>query len=89
VAVFILGPIKSEEHRFVARKLDRVLANMQWMSNFGKTIVEFKYGGISDHSPIFVLVGILQSFGPKPFKFYSYWLVHKDFLNWVKEGWNV
>ena len=29
---------------------------------------------------------ILQSFGPKPFKFYSYWLEHKDFLNWVKEG---
>ena len=80
---------KSEELRFVARKLDRVLANMKWMSNFGKTVVEFKSGGISDHSPIFVSVGILQSFGPKPFKFYSYWLEHKDFLDWVKEGWNV
>ena len=59
------------------------------MSNFGKTIVEFKSGGISDHSPIFVSVGIMQSFGPKPFKFFSYWLEHKDFLNWVEEGWNV
>jgi hypothetical protein len=76
---------KSEEPRFVARKLDRVLANMQWMNNF----VEFKSGGISDHSPIFVSIGVMQSFGPKPFKFYSYWLEHKDFLNWVEEGWNV
>jgi hypothetical protein len=33
---------KSEEPRFVARKLDRVLANEHWMSVFGKTIVDFR-----------------------------------------------
>jgi hypothetical protein len=80
---------KSEEPRFVARKLDRVLANEYWMSVFGRTIVDFKSGGISDHSPAVISVGFLQSFGPKPFKFYNYWLEHKDFLDWVKEGWNV
>jgi hypothetical protein len=59
------------------------------MSYFGKTIVEFHFGGISDHFPIVISVGILQSFGPKPYKFYNYWLEHQGFLNWVKEGWNI
>jgi hypothetical protein len=80
---------KSEEPRFVARKLDRVLANEFWLSYFGKTIVEFQLGGVSDHSPAVISVGSLQNFGPKPFKFFNYWLEHKEFLNWVKEGWNI
>jgi hypothetical protein len=63
---------KSEEPRSVARKLDRVLANEDWMSAFGRTIVHFKYISISDHSPVVTSVGFLQNFGPKPFKFYNY-----------------
>jgi hypothetical protein len=86
---FYTWTTKSEEARFIPRKLDRVLANEYWMSVFGRTIVDFKSGGIYDHSPAVILVGFLQSFGPKPFKFYNYWLKHKDFLDWVKEGWNV
>ena len=46
------------------------------MSAFGRTIVDFKSGGMSDHSPTVISVGFLQNFGPKP-----YWLEHKDFLN--------
>jgi hypothetical protein len=80
---------KSEKPRFVARKLDRVLANEYWMSVFGRAIVDFKSGGISDHTPAIISAGFMQSFGPKPFKFYSYWIEHKGFLDWVKEGWNI
>jgi hypothetical protein len=64
------------------------LANENWMSYFGKTIAEFNSGGISDHFPAVISVGILQSFGP-PFKFYNYLLEHKVFSTWVKEGWNT
>jgi hypothetical protein len=78
---------KSEIPRFIARKLDRVLANEYWVSYFGKTIVEFKTGSVSDHSPAIISVGSLQSFGPKPFKFFNYWMEHKEFMSWVKEGW--
>ena len=42
------------------------------MSSFGSTAVEFLVGGISDHSPAVITVGTLQSFGPKPFKFYNF-----------------
>jgi hypothetical protein len=79
---------KSEEPHFVARKLDRVLANEFWLSYFGKTIVEFCPCGISDHSSAVISIGKMQSFGPKPFKFFNYWVEHKDFLSWVKEGWD-
>jgi hypothetical protein len=80
---------KSEVPRFVARKLDRVLVNEYWMSLFGRTIVEFLPGGISDHSPALIFVGIMQSFGPKPFEFFNYWLDHEGFLNWVDNGWFI
>jgi hypothetical protein len=79
---------KSKEPRFVARKLDRVLTNVSWLSSFGSTAMEFHFGGISDHSPAIVSVGTLQGFGPKPFKFYNFWIEHKGFLDWVKEGWS-
>jgi hypothetical protein len=25
----------------------------------------------------------------EPFKFFTYWLEHKGFLDWVKEGWDI
>ena len=59
------------------------------MSLFGRTIVEFPLGGISDHSSALISVGIMQSFGPKPFKFFNYWLNHEGFLNWVDNGWFI
>jgi hypothetical protein len=27
------------------------------------------------------------SFGPKPFKFFNFWAEHRQFLDWVAEGW--
>jgi hypothetical protein len=32
-------------------------------------------------------VGKVQSFGPKPVKFFNFWAEHDKFLNWVSEGW--
>lgn len=79
---------KSEGDGFVARKLDRVMVNEEWLCKFGKTIVDFPTGGISDHSSAIISVGTLKSFGTKPFKFYSYWLEHKEYMDWLREGWN-
>ena len=50
---------KSEEPCFVARKLDRVLANEFWMSYFGKTILEFCPWGIFYHSSVVISIGRL------------------------------
>lgn len=73
---------KSEGSNFLARKLDRVLVNEEWLCKFGKTCVNFPPGGVSDHSPTVITVGTLLSFGPKPFKFFNYWLEHKNYSEW-------
>jgi hypothetical protein len=63
-----------------------VVANKECLSCFGRTAVEYLNGGVSYHFPALVSIGTLKSFGPKPFKLFSYWLEHKDFLSWIKEG---
>jgi len=51
--------------------------------------VEFLEKGVSDHSPALVTIAKLVSYGPKPFKFFNFWADHRNFLDWIKEGWRV
>jgi len=74
---------------FVSKKLDRVLANGEWFTSFSNTAVEFLERGVLDHSPALVTVAKLVSNGPKPFKFFNFWAEHKNFLEWIEEGWRV
>jgi hypothetical protein len=78
---------KSEGADFVARKLDRVMVNEEWLIKFGGTKVDFPSGGVSDHSPAIITVGTVMSFGPKPFKFCNFWLENTDFQDWLTAGW--
>jgi hypothetical protein len=73
---------------FVAKKLDRVLVNFEWLQKFGNTSVDFLEGGVSGHSLAMIAIGKFISCGPKPFKFFNFWTEHKSFLDWVREGWN-
>jgi hypothetical protein len=57
-----------------------VLSNLKWMQAFADTAIEFLEGGISNHSLALVFVGKYKSFGPKPFKFFNFWVEHKEFL---------
>lgn len=44
---------------------------------------------LSDHSPIWIKGNnSIPNYGPKPFKFFNYWLDHKDFLPLVSNLWN-
>jgi hypothetical protein len=74
---------------FVSKKLDRVLANGDWLASFSNTAVEFLERGVSDHSPALVTVAKLVSYGPKPFKYFNFWADHKNFLQWVEDGWRT
>jgi hypothetical protein len=71
---------------FVSKKLDRVMANFEWLNVFVNTSVDFLEVGISDHSPALVSVEEYNSYGPKPFKFFNFWADNKHFLDWIKEG---
>lgn len=77
---------KREGAGFIARKLDHVLANASWMGMYGKTLVEFLEGCVSDHSASIISVGKLVSYGPRPLKFFSFWADHPQYLHWVEES---
>jgi hypothetical protein len=71
------------------RKLDRVMANVNWLQHYGNTPVDFLERSLSDHSPSLVSVTKYVSYRPKPFKFFKFWVEHAQFLDWVDEGWKI
>ncbi|KAL3519686.1 hypothetical protein ACH5RR_017835 [Cinchona calisaya] len=68
-------------------KLDRILSNCAWHTQFPNAEVEFLDPLISDHSP--GLVSIKEEFnaGPKPFKFHSFWMKHLQFKKILRSNW--
>ncbi|XP_039019820.1 uncharacterized protein LOC120151429 [Hibiscus syriacus] len=87
-----IGPLftwsNKQENSFLARKLDRVLINPQWLFEFTDSAMEFKAQGVSDHCP-----GVIwtqkkaQVHKPKSFKFFNCWTANENFLRVVKDSW--
>lgn len=67
-------------------RIDRFLLNYEWVQNFN-----FKLWGLprmlSDHCPI-ILMEDDRDWGPKPFRFLNAWLLHPNFLAFVKQSWS-
>jgi hypothetical protein len=59
------------------------MSNLDWLSSFVNTSVDFLEGGVSDHSPTLILVEYVN-FGPKPFKFFNFWADYPQLLDWIK-----
>ncbi|XP_039047818.1 uncharacterized protein LOC120188448 [Hibiscus syriacus] len=75
---------------FLARKLDRVIVNSNWMRSFKTSHVEFLTPGISDYCLALVwLSKEFQTNRPKPFKFFNFWVQHPNFLNVVRHSWMI
>lgn len=66
-----------------------MLANGDWLASFSNTAVEFLERWVSDHSSAVVIVAKQISYGPKPFKYFNFWFDHKNFLQWVEDGWRT
>jgi hypothetical protein len=45
------------------------MSNLDWLSSFVNTSVDFLVGGVSDHFPALISVEEYVSFGAKPYKF--------------------
>ena len=73
---------------FLARKLDRVLINGNWLPCFAQSQVEFLPPEISDHCPALIQLQQDNYSPPKPFKFFNYWTKHGKFLEIVEQSWN-
>lgn len=63
--------------------------NGEWKNLFPNSNVNFLLPRVSDHSSSLVCTEYGICGKPKPFKFFDIWVQHKDFLEVVKEGWNI
>lgn len=76
-------------NRFIAKNLDRSLANIQWHMAFPEAFIEVLYHLHSDHNPILLrLGGLPQERGPKPVHFVAAWIDHDKYQQVVEEAWN-
>ncbi|RYR09735.1 hypothetical protein Ahy_B05g078136 [Arachis hypogaea] len=72
---------------FVTReKIDRALANWEWMSMYQNASLSLMSAVSSDHCPL-ILDVIPVHRVRKYFKFEAYWADHEDCSNVVKRGW--
>ncbi|KAG6656078.1 hypothetical protein CIPAW_05G262500 [Carya illinoinensis] len=71
-------------------KRDKVLINNNFLTRFQFAKVNYLCCKSSDHFPMVVSSEIsFTAYGPSPFRFMNMWCLHVDFLNIVKEVWNI
>ncbi|GJW40184.1 hypothetical protein Tco_0066029 [Tanacetum coccineum] len=69
------------------KKLDRVMANIEFNDHFVGAHAIFKPYRISDHSPSVLCIPMLSRVKPRPFKFFNILTTHEKFLDVVKGNW--
>nr|GFD08881.1 RNA-directed DNA polymerase, eukaryota, reverse transcriptase zinc-binding domain protein [Tanacetum cinerariifolium] len=72
----------------ILRKLEHVLANLEFQDRFMGAHVMFKPYRISDHSPSVLSIPSLVMVKPKPFKFFNIVILDKRFKDVVRKGWS-
>ncbi|KAK2365796.1 hypothetical protein QL285_079253 [Trifolium repens] len=77
-----------ETHRRVEERLDRAMANSDWMLLFPEVRLINLLASHSDHNPI-LLQGVVPSTTRpnRPFRFENSWLKEPDLEDTVREGW--
>ena len=69
----------------ILERLDRSLANNEWLVRFGGSSMHHLTCRISDHSPILILPEILEAVNlEKPFRFEEMWVGDKGCINTIK-----
>lgn len=76
-------------HAYVVAKLDRALANVNWMDSFDDSILSHFPRLSSDHNPIVLSHRKHLSPGNIPFKFEEMWLSHESFSTVVENSWAI
>lgn len=80
---------KCRGNTYVAKRLDRGLADMSWQWVFPDAYVEVLNRVHSDHNPLLLRCGgVPQPRGPCPFQFEAAWIDHDDYQGLVEDASN-
>ncbi|XP_074370861.1 uncharacterized protein LOC141712003 [Apium graveolens] len=71
----------------VVKKLDRVMANLNFLNKFVGSSVNFLPRGVSDHSPAMVNLMLCRKRGKSSFKFNNFLAYRENFLDLVSGVW--
>ncbi|OIT01550.1 hypothetical protein A4A49_17458 [Nicotiana attenuata] len=72
----------------VWKRLDRGLANDNWLSSFPATTITHLASAGSDHSPLLMEMNVTQNSFKKYFRFLNCWVKNESFMPLVQEVWN-
>ncbi|PKU86801.1 hypothetical protein MA16_Dca025401 [Dendrobium catenatum] len=72
------------------QRLDRILFNQHWISNWPLTVVEHLFRSLLDHCPLLISIknNDTNIKGTSFFRFQNLWLQHSDFFQLVSSNWN-
>ncbi|KAL8523671.1 hypothetical protein ACS0TY_013587 [Phlomoides rotata] len=68
-------------------KLDIFLVYGAWLNKWPNCTLKGGARTVSDHQPIYI-EEIAKDWGPKSFRFFSWWLKNPSFIELVDEKWN-
>ncbi|XP_021996194.1 uncharacterized protein LOC110893391 [Helianthus annuus] len=80
---------KPKQGMGIMKKIDRIMINSHFTDAFPNSFAVFQPHRISDHSPcVLKLPGVMRS-KPKPFKFPNFLTLKPEFIDVVKDGWDL
>ncbi|KAJ4894899.1 Uncharacterized protein Rs2_21693 [Raphanus sativus] len=71
----------------IAKKLDRVLVNANWLASFPEAYANFEPSGVSDHTRCWIHLDTPPPGNKRPFKFFNFLVDHPDFKDIVATVW--
>jgi len=69
-------------------RLDNVLCNEAWINTLPESSYECQNQASSDHSPLWLQFYPGSKGGPKPFKFFNYWMNCPGFKDMLHNTWH-
>ncbi|XP_016433077.2 uncharacterized protein LOC107759612 [Nicotiana tabacum] len=73
----------------VLRKIDRILANIGWLSQLPTSMVNYMTEGLFDHSPAMINWENENQRINRPFKYFNIWSMDPEFKNKVGDRWII
>ncbi|KAL2905400.1 LINE-1 retrotransposable element ORF2 protein [Bienertia sinuspersici] len=70
-------------------KLDRIMANDEWLEAYHHANAIFLTEGCSDHCPGLIRMNFDVGMGRKPFKYFKMWQLAPDYTERIKKAWGT